>query len=230
MIFVNSNLPKMKNIFLIIVLSLSASLFGQRFGYVDTEYVLNSLPQYADAQQRLDAQANNWANEIQSHNEELEAMLLEFQNEKILMTKEQIADKETEIAEKRLLIKELQEQRYGPNGDMLNVRRNLVKPIQDQIWNAVKTVAERRKYSFVFDKGSDLVMLYSDPTYDISEEVLRMVLPQGQEPVRGTRQNQNRADSKDNPMNQQKRNIKNIDNRLKIDKAPDALKTVENKK
>lgn len=229
MIFVNSNLPKMKNLLLIFVICLSASVYGQRFGYVDTDYVLNSLPQYADAQQRLEVQANNWANEIQSHTETLEAMLLEFQTEKILMTKEQIAERENEIAEKRTLIKELQEQRYGPNGDMLNVRRNLVKPIQDQIWNAVKTVAERRKYSFVFDKGSDLVMLYSDPTYDISEEVLRMVLPQGQEPVRGNRQNQKRANS-ENPMNQQKRDIKNIDNRLKIERTPQVERAVENKK
>lgn len=220
----------MKNSLLIIVLFLSASVFSQRFGYVDTDYVLNSLPQYADAQQRLDAQANNWANEIQTHNEQLETMLLEFQNEKILMTKEQISDKELEISEKRTIIKDLQEQRYGPNGDMLNVRRNLVKPIQDQIWNAVKTVAERRKYSFVFDKGSDLVMLYSDPTYDISEEVLRMVLPQGKEPVRGTKQNQMRNNVDSNPMNSNKRGVRNIDNRLKIDKTPEVKSQVELKK
>lgn len=202
-------------------------MFGQRFGYVDTDYVLNSLPQYADAQQRLDMQANNWATEIENHIEQLEVMLTEFQNEKILLTKDQVAEREAEIAEKRQTIKDLQAQRYGPNGDMLSVRRNLVKPIQDQIWNAVKTVAERRKYSFVFDKGSDLVMLYSDPKYDISEEVLRMVLPEGKEPIRDAK-NRRTPDNSVNPMNSNKRDLKKIDNRLKIQKT-ESIKPVKSK-
>ena len=218
----------MKSSFLIVLVILSANMFGQRFGYVDTDYILNSLPQYAEEQQRLDMQAVNWASEIQNHNEELEGLLMEFQNEKILLTKDQITERETQISEKRALIKQLQEQRYGPNGDMLSVRRNLVKPIQDQIWNAVKTVAERRKYSFVFDKGSDLVMLYSDPKYDISEEVLRMVLPEGKEPIRGARQNRTQNNNS-NPMNNDKRDLKKIDNRLKITK-PDVNKSeIKNK-
>ncbi len=217
----------MKNSIVIFIFLISASMFGQRFGYVDTDYVLNSLPQYADAQQRLDMQANNWATEIENHNEQLEVMLTEFQNEKILLTKDQIVEREADIAEKRQTIKDLQAQRYGPNGDMLSVRRNLVKPIQDQIWNAVKTVAERRKYSFVFDKGSDLVMLYSDPKYDISEEVLRMVLPEGKEPIRDAK-NRRALDNSVNPMNSDKRDLKKIDNRLKIQKT-ESLKPVKNK-
>ena len=217
----------MKNSIVIFIFLISTNMFGQRFGYVDTDYVLNSLPQYADAQQRLDMQANNWATEIENHNEQLEVMLTEFQNEKILLTKDQIVEREADIAEKRQTIKDLQAQRYGPNGDMLSVRRNLVKPIQDQIWNAVKTVAERRKYSFVFDKGSDLVMLYSDPKYDISEEVLRMVLPEGKEPIRDAK-NRKAPDNSVNPMNSDNRNLKKIDNRLKIQKT-ESLKPVKNK-
>ena len=217
----------MKNSIVIFFFLICTSMFGQRFGYVDTDYVLNSLPQYADAQQRLDMQANNWATEIENHNEQLEVMLTEFQNEKILLTKDQVVEREAEIAEKRQTIKALQAQRYGPNGDMLSVRRNLVKPIQDQIWNAVKTVAERRKYSFVFDKGSDLVMLYSDPKYDISEEVLRMVLPEGKEPIRDAK-NRRTPDNSVNPMNNNKRDLKKIDNRLKIQKT-ESIKPVKSK-
>lgn len=198
----------MKNLILITIFFLGTFMFGQRFGYVDTDYVLNSLPQYADAQGRLEAQAKNWAKEIQNHQTELDNLELEFQNEKILLTKEQIEETEKKIADKRKLIKDLQEQRYGPNGDAISIRRNLVKPIQDQVWNAVKKVAERRKYSFVFDKGGDLVMLYSDPKYDISEEVLKLILPKNQKPVRGGgRRGKNNTK---NPLNKDKRSLKKV--------------------
>ena len=203
----------MKNILLAVLFSLAGTLFGQRFGYVDTDYILNSLPQYADAQQRLDTQAGNWAQEITNHQATLENMLSEFQSEKILLTKEQITEREKQIEDQRTLISSLQEQRYAPGGDLITVRRNLVKPIQDQIWNAVKTVAERRKYSFVFDKGSDLVMLYSDPQYDISEEVLRMVLPEGREPVRGVQRDRGNTT---NPLSTPGRDLQKIDNRIKV--------------
>lgn len=203
----------MKNFIIISFFLASTAMFGQRFGYVDTDYVLNSLPQYADAQSRLQAQAENWATEIQNHQTELERMVVEFQNEKILLTKDQITEAETQIEDKRTLIKELQDQRYGPSGDMISVRRNLVKPIQDQIWNAVKQVAERRKYSFVFDKGSDLVILYSDPKYDISEEVLRKILPEGQKPVKGPQRDRSNSI---NPLTKDKRNLKKVNNRLQV--------------
>ena len=203
----------MKNLLLVFFFSLAVDSFGQRFGYVDTDYILNSLPQYAEAQQRLDAQAGNWAQEITNHQATLENMLSEFQSEKILLTKEQITEREKQIEDQRNRIAALQEQRYGQNGDLVSVRRNLVKPIQDQIWNAVKIVAERRKYSFVFDKGSDLVMLYSDPKYDISEEVLRMVLPEGKEPVRGVQRDRGNTT---NPLNSNKRDVRKIENRIKV--------------
>ena len=216
----------MKQTLLILLICLSSGIYAQRFGYVDTDYVLNSLPQYAQAQQRLESQANNWAQEIQNHQESLETMLAEFQTEKILLTKNQLTEREQQIVDKRQQIKDLQDQRYGPEGDVISVRRNLVKPIQDQIWNAVKTVAERRKYSFVFDKGSDLVMLYSDPKYDISEEVLRMVLPEGQEPVRGAERDKNNSV---NPMNSNKRDMKKLDNRIKVESKLDDSQMKKNK-
>ncbi|MGI9525694.1 MAG: OmpH family outer membrane protein [Weeksellaceae bacterium] len=170
-----------------IFISLSAMLMAQRFGYVDTEYVLNSLPQYASAQGKVDTQAENWAKEISNHEFELEKELSAYEAEKVLLTKEQITQREKELEEKRNKIAELKQQRYGPTGDLISLRRNLVKPIQDQVWNVVKQVAERRKYSFIFDKGSDLIMIYSDPKFDISEEVLNKLLPENARPVRGAK-------------------------------------------
>ncbi|MDO5510740.1 MAG: OmpH family outer membrane protein [Weeksellaceae bacterium] len=168
----------MKKIFtLSFVLLLSLQIQAQRFGYVDTEYILANLPEYAQANERVNSQAENWAREITVHEAELERLELNLQTERVLLTKEQLAQREEVITEKRTLIKDLQNQRYGPNGDLINIRRTIVKPIQDQIWNAVKRVAERRNYNFVFDKGSDLSMLYTDPKFDISEEVLRTLRP-----------------------------------------------------
>lgn len=168
-----------KKILIVIALVLNVFAYAQRFGYVDTEYVLSNLPQYAQAQQRVSQQAERWKNEIQTHQSELEDMQLSFQTEKILLTKEQSAIKEEEIKEKRKLISDLQDRYYGKDGELMSIRRNLVKPIQDQVFNAVNTVAKKRKYSFVFDKGADLVMLYSDPKYDISEQVLKILNPKG---------------------------------------------------
>lgn len=196
---------------LLLICSLSVAVYGQRFGYVDTDYVLNSLPQYTDAQNRVDIQAKNWQQEIEGKQNVLEKMRVAFQNEKILLTKDQITEREKQIEDAEKEITELKEKRYGPTGDMLTTRRNLVKPIQDQIWNAVKKVAERRKYSFIFDKGSDLVMLYSDPKFDVSEEVIRMLLPKGKNKNRidrNTSQRNNPSSVRDMELRSTKQRIK----------------------
>ena len=152
--------------------------FAQRFGYVDTDYVLENLPSYRTAQQQLQTQAENWAKEIENHQTQLDRMQQELEAERILLTKEKIQEREEKIIAKKEEIKKLQDKRYGPKGDMISTRINLVKPIQDRVFNAVNRVAKKRNYSFIFDKANgDLIMLYSDPKYDISEEVLRTLAP-----------------------------------------------------
>lgn len=188
-----------------ILIGFSVISLAQRFGYVDTEYVLNSLPQYAEAQKRVDMQAENWAKEIANYQEQLERELASFEEEKILLTPEQIDLKEKSLTELREKIDKLKEEKYGPTGALLSLRQSAVKPIQDQLWNVIKQVAERRNYSFVFDKGSDLVMLYSDPKYDISEEVLRKLLPEGKNAVRGGKDEVNKRNQDTNRRNVQKR-------------------------
>ena len=167
--------------------------FAQRFGYVDTGYVLENLPSYKTAQQQLQTQAENWAKEIENHQTQLEKMQQELEAERILLTKEKIQEREEKIVEKKEEIKKLQDKRYGPKGDMISSRMNLVKPIQDQVFNAVDKVAKRRNYSFVFDKANgDLIMLYSDPKYDISEEVLRTLAPDLKSSISQRRNNYNK--------------------------------------
>lgn len=164
--------------FFSLLILLSVLTFAQRFGYVDTEYVLSNLPAYANAQKQLENQALNWAKEIENQESVLGQMQQELETERILLTKEKIQEREELIKTKKEEINQLKIKRYGPQGDMINARRNLVKPIQDQVYNAVDKVAKRRNYSFVFDKANgDLIMIYSDPKFDISEEVLKTLAP-----------------------------------------------------
>ena len=118
------------------------------------------------------------AKEIEQKQENLTKLQAEFEAEKILLTPEQVKEQEKRIIEEVLAVKALQEKRYGPKGDLVNLRKSMVKPIQDQIYNATKEVADKRGYSFVFDKGSDLIMIYTDPKFDISREVLQTLRPE----------------------------------------------------
>src|SRR5690606_33812731 len=169
---------RMRNLiltFMICILALPLS--AQRFGYVDTDYILENLPSYNDAQQMLKTQTEQWNREIQNRQERVNKRQADFLNEKVLLTEEQIRKEQEEIDRELREIKQIQEKRYGQDGDLIKLRKSLVKPIQDQIWIAVKTVAERRNYGFVFDKGSDLIMVYTDPRFDISREVLLQLNP-----------------------------------------------------
>src|SRR5690606_26604836 len=125
-----------------------------------------------DAQQMLKTQTEQWNRDIQNRQERVNKRQADFLNEKVLLTDDQIRNEQEEIDREFREIKQLQEKRYGQDGDLIKLRKSLVKPIQDQIWVAVKEVAEKRNYGFIFDKGSDLIMVYTDPKFDISREVL----------------------------------------------------------
>jgi outer membrane protein len=168
----------MKNLLLtVLFIGLLAPLSAQRFGYVDTDFILENLPEYAQAQQRLKTQTEQWNTEIRNRQDALQKRQADFLNEKVLLTEEQAKKEEEDIHWEGRQIQILQENRYGQEGDLIKLRKSLVKPIQDQIWVAVKEVAEKRNYGFIFDKGSDLIMVYTDPKFDISREVLMKLNP-----------------------------------------------------
>lgn len=177
-IIIDKTNKNMKNLILsILFFGIMIPAGAQRFGYVDTDYILENLPQYNQAQQRLKTQTEQWNQEIQNRQETLNKRQADFLNEKVLLTEEQIKKEQQEIDTEMSEIKQLQEKRYGQEGDLIKLRKALVKPIQDQVWIAVKDVAEKRNYGFVFDKGSDLIMVYTDPKFDISREVLLQLNP-----------------------------------------------------
>ncbi|QXP63107.1 OmpH family outer membrane protein [Polaribacter sp. HaHaR_3_91] len=169
----------MKKIFLVIVLLLSVTFSwsqrGQSIAYIDMEYILENVPEYLDAQNTLDAKVAKWRKKLDEQARHIEILKTDLANEKAILTKDLIEEKEEEISLKQVELRRLESLYFGPNGDMFSVRKQLVKPIQDQVYNAIQSISLRKNYDFVFDKSTDLVMLYSNKKYDISDLVLATI-------------------------------------------------------
>ena len=156
------------------ILFFSSSVFAQRFAYVDTKYILEKLTDYKAAQQKLDEQAETWQKEIDDKNDLLKKMYTKYQAEEFLLSADLKKQREDDIVKAENELKDLQKQRFGFNGDLFKKRQELVQPVQDKVFDAVQKVAQLRQYDFVFDKASSgATMLYTNPQYDISEEVLK---------------------------------------------------------
>ncbi len=163
---------------LILVFTLSISLHAQRgvrIGYIDTEYILENVPEYQEAISQLDEKAQKWNNEIQTKLSAVEQKRKDLSNEKALLTKELVDEREEDITFEEQEILDYQQKRFGPNGDLMIQKKQLMQPIQDQIFAAVQDLAGSRKYDFIFDKSADVVMLYSAKQFDLSEQVLRSI-------------------------------------------------------
>jgi outer membrane protein len=151
----------------------SLVLSAQKYAFVDTEYILSNIPTYASAQDQLDQLSVQYQKEIEAVYSEIDKMYKEFQAEKVLLTEEMKAKRENDIINKEKQAKDLQKKYFGKDGMLYKKRQELVKPIQDEIFNAVKTIAEEGNYALIFDSSaSGLSMLYTDPRYDKSDDVL----------------------------------------------------------
>jgi outer membrane protein len=149
---------------------------AQKFAYVDTEYILGQIPEYKAAQSELDKTSSQWQKEIEAKYTEIDKMYKAYQAEQILLTEDMKKKREGDIVAKEKEAKDLQKQRFGVDGELFKKRQELVKPIQDKVYNAVKTVAEKGGYSIIFDKSSgDITLLYASPKSDKSEEVLELL-------------------------------------------------------
>ena len=169
----------MKKIFLSIVLLLSITTLwsqkGQVIAFIDMDYILENVPEYIQAQNTLDSKVAKWRKNLDKQARHIEVLKSDLANEKAILTKDLIEEKEEEIAIKQVELRRLESLYFGPNGDMFLVRKQLVKPIQNQVYNAIQSIVARKKYDFVFEKSSDLVMLYSNKKYDISDLVLSTI-------------------------------------------------------
>ena len=148
---------------------------GARIAYIDMDFILNKNKEFKTANQLLDEKIAQWKEEIEVKKLQLKRIEYQFAVEKILLTPELIADRELEIKDFASEVVSLQEKRFGPKGDMIIQKNQLLKPVQDQILSIVQDIAKERKYDFVFDRSSDIIMLYSSKNYDISSLVIRRI-------------------------------------------------------
>ena len=148
---------------------------AQKFAYVDTDYILGQIPEYKAAQSELDKTSAQWQKEIEAKYAEIDKMYKAYQAEQILLTEEMKKKREADIVAKEKEAKDLQKQRFGVDGELFKKRQELVKPIQDKVYNAVKVIAEKGGYAIIFDKASDITMLYASAKNDKSDEVLEQL-------------------------------------------------------
>lgn len=164
----------MKKIILvaIVVLTTASVSFAQKMGYVDTDYILGKIPEYKAAQAEIDKTSVDWQKEIEAKYGEIDKLYKIYQAESVLLTDDMRKKRENEIINKEKEVKDLQKARFGVDGELFKKRMELVKPIQDKVYNAVKQVAEKSGLAFIFDKAGQVALLYSNSKYDKSEDVL----------------------------------------------------------
>lgn len=148
----------------------------QRVAYIDMNYILENIPEYRNAQSQLDSKVKKWQEKLDELSSEIAQLKTDLSNEKPLLTKELIREREEDIDIKEEELKRLQQAYFGPTGDLFQLRKQLATPVQDQVYNAIQDISKKKRYDFVFDRSSDLIMLYSNPKFDISELVLNSIV------------------------------------------------------
>ncbi len=163
-----------KSIFPILLIALfSMPAVSQKYAYLDTEYILSKIPSYENAQAKIETISKGWQTEIEQLYKQVEQKYKEYQTESALLSSEMKKQREEEIINLENQANELKDKYFGNEGELYNKRKELVKPIQDEVYNAIKEIATEGSYSFIFDKSADMSLIYTDPKYDISDDVLK---------------------------------------------------------
>lgn len=176
-------------IFYTLFLGIAIGLKAQKFAYVDSEYILSNLPEYTQAKFQLDLVAKKWQQEIQDKNSALDKEIKAYDAEKVLLTEDMRLKREQELEEKRQAILDLQKKRFGKEGDLFKKQQELIKPIQDKVYDAIKEYSDNKTLGIVFDKAGATTIMYASAKFDISDQVIRAM---GYEP------GQNSAEPEDN--------------------------------
>jgi Skp family chaperone for outer membrane proteins len=170
---------------------------GVKVGYVNMEYILESVPEYQEASRQLEQKMQKWKQEIDQMGNEISQMKASLQNEKVLLTKELIEEKEEDIALKQQELSEYQQKRFGPQGDFLLQKQQLIQPVQDQVFNEIQKIGNQKKYDLLVD-SSEAALLYSADRHDLSDQVLRAIGRTGKRKAAEDRQAEKEND-KDEP-------------------------------
>lgn len=165
----------MKKLLLIVVTVLAFATISnaQRYAVIDTKYILDKIPEYKTADQKLQAIAEQWQKEIDNKQVALDKMYKDYEAEQFMLSDELKKKREDEIYNKEKEVRELQKKRFGYEGDLFKERQKLVKPIQDRVYTAVQKIAVNRGYDFILDKSEGITVIFADPKIDKSDDVLR---------------------------------------------------------
>ena len=145
---------------------------NQKIAYIDTDYILENIPEYSDAQEQINQMSVNWAKELKTLQNKIDQMKREYQTESVLLSDDMKNKKESAIAAKEQELADLQMQYFGPEGELFTKKIELIQPIQEKVYNAITQVAQVKNYAFVLDKASGTTVLYCNEKFDISDEVL----------------------------------------------------------
>ena len=163
----------MKRILLLLcIFTFAATSWAQKFAYVDSQFILEHIPEYTQAQEQLENLSYEWQEEIEAAYQNIDQLYRAYQTDKVLLTDKMRQAREDDIIQNEKEVKELQQQRFGTDGDLYKKQEELIRPIQNQIFNAIQEYAKEGRYGVIFDKSSDLLMLYADENLDKSEKIL----------------------------------------------------------
>jgi outer membrane protein len=165
----------MKKVLLLaaISLTLAASTQAQKYAIIDTKYILDKMPEYKTAQKQLDDVAANWQKEIDRMQIELDKMYKDFEAEQVMLSDELKKKREDQLYVKEKTLRDLQRTRFGFEGELFKRRQDLIKPVQDKVYNAVQKLAVQRGYDFILDKSEGITVIFADPKLEKSDDVLR---------------------------------------------------------
>lgn len=163
-----------KNILLVVVIAfLSLPMFGQKYAYIDSEYILSNMPDYTEAQAELDRVAVEWQKEIEQQFAKIDSMYKKYQTEAITLPENMKQKREEAIIKAEQAAKDLQKKRFGKDGDLTKKREELVTPIQDRVFTAIDEYAKEKGYAFVFDVAGAMTIIYADPKWDINDQIMQ---------------------------------------------------------
>ena len=146
---------------------------AQRYAIIDTKFILDKMPEYKEAQKQLDDVAAGWQREVDAQQQELDKMYRDFEAEQVMLTDELRKKREDQLFGKEKALREMQRKRFGFEGDLFKKRQELVKPVQDKVFNAVQKLAVARGYDFILDKSEGITVIFADPKLEKSEDVLK---------------------------------------------------------
>jgi outer membrane protein len=166
----------MTRICLIFLLTFSVlTLSAQRYAIIDTKYILEKIPDYKNANKKIEEFAEAWQQEIDLLQADLDKMYRDFEGEKAMLTPELLKKREDEIFNKEKQVRDLQRKRFGYEGDYFKKKQDLVKPIQEKVYNAVQRLASEKMYDFILDKSEGITVIFADPKLDKSDDVLKIM-------------------------------------------------------